>query len=128
MDVNMLNGNTLAFIGDAVFSLQVRNHFVDLGITNCNKLQKKTIEYVSAKGQCKILENLQTSNVLTEEELDIVRRGRNAKSSTSAKNADIITYRKATGFEALWGYLYLNEEYERLKYLFNKIIEEENNG
>lgn len=125
MNAKLINGNTLAFIGDAVFSLQVREFFVSKGIQKSNVLQRKTVELVSAKGQAKILKTLLDENLLSEEELEIVKRGRNTKSHSVAKNADILTYRNATGFEALWGFLYLDNRYDRLKELSMIIFEME---
>lgn len=125
MKPSLLNGNVLAFIGDAIYSLQVRSYFVEKEIFNTKKLQKLTTQLVSAKGQNKALHYLYEKNILNDEELEIVKRGRNAKSSSVAKNVDIQTYRNATGFEALWGYLYLNASYDRLQKLFSIIVEEE---
>ena len=82
---------------------------------------KFTIKYVSAKGQANILNNLIDNNHLTEEELEIVKRGRNYKRSSHPKHTDIITYKYSTGFEALIGYLYLSNNQNRLTEILNKI-------
>lgn len=122
--MNQLNGNVLAFIGDAVLSLQVREYLVSLNITNSDKLQKLSTQFVSAKAQATFIKRLIEDNILTEEELLFFRRGRNAKSQSVAKNQTIGDYRNATGFEALWGYLYLEKYYDRLEFLWNLFKEE----
>ncbi len=120
MDTKTINVQILALLGDAVFSLYIREELLKLGINNPKKLQAKSVEYVSAKGQVKILNELLEQNLLTEEELDIVKRGRNNKKESHPKNTEIITYKLSTGFEALLGDLYLNNK-ERLQEILNKI-------
>lgn len=88
-----------------------------------NRLHQVSKQYVSAKSQAQTLETLIDEDWFTEEELDILKRGRNAKSYTKAKNTDIQTYRKSSAIEAVLGYLYLEHNEERLKELLNKIIE-----
>ncbi len=116
-----MNVNTLAYLGDAVFELYVRNYLISKGIVNTNSLQKEAINYVSSKGQVAILNKLIEDNILTLEELEIVKRGRNNSKSTHPKNTDIITYKKATGFEALIGHLYLTNK-NRVNELLSKIL------
>lgn len=118
------SGNVLAFIGDAVLSLQVREHLVSLGLTKTKQLQETSTKYVSAKAQAQFVDFLISNNILTESEHLIFKRGRNAKSASMAKNAEVKDYRKATGLEALWGYLHLNDQQERLTSLWNMFIEE----
>lgn len=120
-EVVLENGNALAFVGDAVYSLLVREHFLRLGYHKPNVLQKKTVNFVSAKAQAKVLRTLMSEQYFSEMELEIIHRGRNAKSDSVAKNADIISYRLSTGFEALIGYLYLYGHKERLTQLWDKI-------
>lgn len=110
----------LAYLGDAVYELIVRNHLINKGIKNVNDLQKESLNYVSAKSQRIILERLIDENFLTEEELDIVKKGRNTKMHKS-KNTDIITYHKATGFECLIGYLYQKDK-KRLNEIMEKVL------
>ena len=110
MNTKLINIQVLALLGDAIYSLYIREELIKQGINNIEKLQKKQVEYVSAKGETKILNYLIDNNILTEEELDIVKRGRNNSRSFHPKNTDILTYKKATGFEALIGYLYLNDK------------------
>ena len=111
---------TLAYIGDAVFDLVIRTVVVERGNTSANKLHHKTVTYVNARVQARMIEALMDE--LTEEEQMIYKRGRNAKSYTTAKNATVIEYRKATGFEALCGYLYLTGKQERMLSLIKKAI------
>jgi len=126
-DPKILNSLALAYIGDAVFELYVRRHLLQRGVVRPNELQKEAIKYVSAKAQAEILHFFMEMEILSEKELAVVRRGRNAKSKTSPKNTDIQTYRHSTAFEALIGYLYLEEGFERLEELINqalKVIDE----
>jgi len=118
---NLLNGSALAFIGDAVLSLYVREYLLELGLTKAKDLQETSTKYVSAKAQSKFIQLLLTQNVLSEEELVIYKRGRNHRSDSIAKNADVITYRQATGFEALMGYWYLTQNETRLKQIWDQM-------
>lgn len=120
MNTKTINVQILALLGDAVFSLYIREKLLTIGINDPNILQKKSIEYVSAKGQVKILNNLIDNNILTEEEISIVKRGRNNKKDNHPKNTDIITYKLSTGFETLLGDLYLNNKV-RLEEILNLI-------
>ena len=122
MDVNLINIITLAYIGDAVYEVYIREHLIKKGIAKVEELQKEAVKYVSAKSQVKILTDLIDNNLLNEEELDIVMRGRNYKRTSHPKNTDIITYKLSSGFEAMIGYLYLNNEKERLNVIMNYIL------
>lgn len=120
------SGNVLAFIGDGVLTLQVREYLVEKGITNTKHLQEKSVAFVSAKAQANFIQYLLDKKVLNDTEISMFKRGRNAKSQSMAKNADMMSYRLATGFEALWGYLYLNKETARLEELwtlFKEMVE-----
>lgn len=124
MEIVPYNGNTLAYIGDAVMSLQVRNYLVsEKNLQKPNVLQKESVKFVSAKSQAAFLNKMIEENILNEHELLIVKRGRNAKSDSVAKNVDVVTYRIATGLEALWGYLYISNQHERLDELWKYIIQ-----
>lgn len=124
MEIVPYNGNTLAYVGDAVLSLQVRNYLVkEKNIQKPNLLQKESVKFVSAKAQAKFLTQMMEEGILSEEELTIVKRGRNAKSDSVAKNVDVVTYRIATGMEALWGYLYLSDRQDRLEELWQYILQ-----
>lgn len=124
MEIVPYNGNTLAYVGDAVLSLQVRTYLVEeRNIQKPNVLQKESVKFVSAKAQALYLQKLLDENKLNEEEVNIVKRGRNAKSDSVAKNVDVVTYRIATGLEALWGWLYLSGRKERLEELWRYWLE-----
>ncbi|MCC0633751.1 MULTISPECIES: ribonuclease III domain-containing protein [unclassified Clostridioides] len=111
----------LAYLGDTVYETYIREHLIRQNTQRkVNDLHKLAIKYVKAKAQASIIHEIESE--LTEEESKIYKRGRNQKSNTSPKNADIIDYKHATGFEALVGYLYLNNEIERLQYIINKGI------
>lgn len=106
---------TLAFVGDAVYSLYVRERLVLSTDFSTGTLQKLTSSEVSAHGQSELLAKLQP--LFTEEEDDIFRRGRNAKKATRSKNASVAEYNRSTGFEAVLGYLYLTGQYQRISEL-----------
>ncbi|CCL67426.1 TPA: Mini-ribonuclease 3 [Clostridioides difficile] len=111
----------LAYLGDTVYETYIREYLIRQNTQRkVNDLHKLAIKYVKAKAQATIIHEVEIE--LTEEESKIYKRGRNQKSNTSPKNADIIDYKHATGFEALVGYLYLNNEIERLQYIINKGI------
>ncbi|MBR4719850.1 MAG: ribonuclease III [Lachnospiraceae bacterium] len=114
MDVNSYSPLSLAFIGDSVFDLVVKT--VIVGRANCpaNVLHRRTSNIVKAESQSRMAQWYIDNNILSEEENNIFRRGRNAKSVTTAKNASIADYRRATGVEALIGYLYLMGRTDRL--------------
>ena len=122
MDLNLINVITLAYIGDAVYEVYVREYLIKTGIAKVEELQKESVKYVSAKSQCKILSYLMDNNLLTEIELDVVKRGRNYKRTSHPKNTDIITYKMSSGFEAMIGYLYLNNDKDRLNEIINYIL------
>ncbi len=123
MNTIEINIISLAYLGDSVYELFIRENLLKRGIAKVEDLMKESIKYVSAKNQSKILRRLIDNNILTEQEKDIVNRGRNYKRSSHPKNTDIITYKMSTGFEALIGYLYL-ENKDRLQELLNIIMEE----
>lgn len=126
MNNKLLNPLTLAYMGDAVLDQHVRAYIVLKLKAKPNRLHQEAKRYVSAKSQAQTLEVLLEIEWFTDEELDIVRRGRNAKSYTKAKNTDIQTYRKSSGLEAVIGYLYLEKEQERLTALLECIIQNVN--
>ncbi|MGN1151702.1 MAG: Mini-ribonuclease 3 [Lachnospiraceae bacterium] len=120
VDIRTYSPLTLAYIGDAIYDLVIRTIVVERGNRSANHLHKKTVTYVNARVQAKMMDVLEEE--LTEEEQAVYHRGRNAKSYTSAKNASIIEYRKATGLEALCGYLYLQGEQERMLILIRTAL------
>lgn len=112
---------TLAYIGDAVYEVVIRNIVISKGNKAIEKIHKKSVSYVNAKRQADIIDALKES--LSDEEMSIYKRGKNAKTASSAKNASLKDYHKATGFEALIGYLYLMGQTERMLELIKKGIE-----
>ena len=124
VDPKQLNGLALAYMGDAVYEQAVREHLIYSGKTKPNRLHVSATGYVSAKAQAYLIEKMAGQEMLTDEEMDYYKRGRNAKSYSKAKNADSKTYSQSTGFEALIGFLYLTGKTERLKELISWCIEE----
>lgn len=118
-DIIMLSPLQLAYIGDAVYELLVRTYLLKKKIP-VNMLHRTTIGYVKAKAQADTVHIL--DEILDEKEKSMVRKGRNAKSNTVPKNADLIDYKYATGLETLFGYLYLTEQDNRIDELFGEII------
>ena len=114
---------SLAFLGDAVFSLFMREHVMKAGNMSARKLHDMTVKLVSANAQEKAILQIIEEKMLSDEETDVYRRGENAKVDTHAKNASLITYHRATGFEAVFGWLYRKEEQERIEELLTKAIE-----
>ena len=110
-DIRTYSPLTLAYIGDAIYELVIRTILVEKGNTQVNKLHKRASRLVKASAQSAMIEKLKP--YLTEEEMGVFKRGRNAKAATMAKNATMSDYRRATGFEALMGYLYLTVQWER---------------
>lgn len=119
IDLQQLNALALAYMGDSVFDTYVRYRLIASGKVRPHELHKKATSYVSAKAQAIVINCLLTSDFLTEEEVAVVMRGRNAKPGNVRKNTDLKTYRQSTAFEALIGFLYLLNRYERL----NEVIE-----
>jgi len=120
--MSQLSGTTLAYIGDAIFEVLIREHLINAGYQKVDNLHKEAIKFTSAKGQ-KIGYDI-ISEVLSEKEVSIFKRGRNANSDRKAKNATLAEYKTATGLEALFGYLYLEKNNDRISELLNKIINE----
>ena len=109
-----MNSLTLAYIGDAVYELYIRNYLINKGIIKINDLQKEAIKYVSAKSQNIFIQKMIENNFLTDEEINIYKTARNHKQNHKPKNTDIITYKNATGLEAIIGYLYINNKNDRI--------------
>ena len=119
--VRLISPVVLAYIGDAIYEVAVRQYLISLPNLRPNHLHRSATGFVSAKAQCAILHFLDP--MLTEEERDIARQGRNAKSGTVPKNADVVEYRHATAFECLIGYLYYTGQQERIQKLVDSGIE-----
>ena len=113
-DVKQLNALGLAYMGDAVLEQKIREHLLRSGRVKPNTLHREATRYVSAKAQSMVVHRMMDENYLTEEELAVFRRGRNAKSGSVPKNTDVQTYRNSSGFEAVLGSLYLLNELERV--------------
>ena len=122
MNVNLINASVLAYLGDAVYEVEVRKYLLEKKANNVNELQKEAVNYVSAIEQAKILEKLLKKNILTEEELSTVSRARNYRPNSKPKHVSIITYKKATALEALIGMLYLNENRQRINEIMKEIL------
>ena len=123
MDIREINVLVLAYLGDSVYEVYVRRHLIEKHIANVNDLQNESLNYVSAKSQAAILKKLIENNILNEKELDVVRRGRNCKNTRHPKSCDALTYKHATAFETLIGYLYISDEKDRLNEIIKYIFE-----
>lgn len=128
LQYEQMNGLSLAYIGDAIYELEVRQHLLSLGLTKVNDLQKRSKHYVSAKAHAALFDLMITDNLLTDTELNYFKRGRNAKSHTKAKNTDVVSYRVSTGVEALFGFLYLSQQHDRIQSLMTWIFEQVESG
>lgn len=124
MNINEVNILALAYLGDSVFELRVREYLIKSKIYKVNNIQTKSLNYVTAKNQCKFINYLLDNNYLYEDEIDIVKRGRNASVYSHPKNTDIVTYKWATACECLFGYLFLLNKNERIDELMKIILEE----
>jgi len=122
MEIKEINALALAYLGDAIYEIYIRKYLIDNGIVKVKELQQEAIKYVSANGQAKYLKKLIEQNYFTEEEINIINRGRNHKSSRHPKSTDIITYKYATGFETLLGYLYLENRIDRINDIMKEIV------
>lgn len=120
---SLYNPLTLAYLGDAVLDLYVRDYIVRQKNKKPNELHRLSTRYVSAKSQGQTYEALLEMNFFTDEEKDILMRGRNAKSHTKAKNTDVVTYKKSTALEAVIGFLHLSGDQTRLQSLLDTIIQ-----
>lgn len=121
MKPNDCSGRTLAFLGDAVWSLAVRAYLVEEGKNRGTQLQKLSISYVSAKAQASFYQALHDEGFFREEEEETYRRGRNGNAGTVPHNTDVGTYRMSTGFEAILGALYLEKNEERIREIWLKV-------
>ncbi len=118
-EINVL---VLAYLGDTIYENYVRRYLIDKGIANVNDLQSESIKYVSAKNQSNYIKEMIDKKFFSEEELDIIKRARNYKTTSHPKNCDIVTYKYATGLEALIGYLELEDNKERINSIMNYIL------
>lgn len=123
LDVKQMKSLALAYIGDAVYELHVRDHLLQTGQVKPNQLHQQAVTFVSAKAQATIILHWLDVEVLTAEEESVVRRGRNAKSGSVPKHTSIQVYRYSTGFEALIGYHYLLGNQDRLTDLLIEAVQ-----
>ncbi len=121
-DFKTLGGLSLAFVGDAVYELFIRKYILSKGEARVKDLHKATVKLVNADFQADMVDVLMP--ILTEEEISVFKRGRNAHSGHTPKNKSEAQYHKSTGFEALIGYLYLKKDFERLNVIFSVISEQ----
>ena len=128
INYQQLNGLDLAYYGDAIYEVYIRQHLLAKGITKPYLLQRTAKNYVSAKAHAAIYALMDADGFLTEEEQTYFKRGRNANSHTKAKNTDTVTYRISTGFEALIGYLAASEQNERLDELVAWVYQQVESG
>ena len=120
LEINVL---VLAYLGDTIYEDYVREYLILKGISNVDALQKEAVTYVSAASQASFLQKMIESNFLEDNELDIVKRARNYKTTSHPKSCDIVTYKYATGLEALIGYLRLDSKKERIDEIMNFILD-----
>ena len=119
--VENINVLALAYLGDSIYEVFIREYLLEKGIVKVNDLQKEAISYVSAKKQSKYLMNMMEANFFLDSEIDIIKRARNHKSHAS-KSTDIRTYKNSTGLEALIGYLYLTKNEKRIEEIMKSIV------
>ena len=124
MNVLEINVLVLAYLGDTIYENYVRKYLIEKGISNVKDLQKEAISYVSANAQANYLSKMIDSNYLSDDELDVVKRARNYKTTSHPKSCDIVTYKYATGLEALIGFLDLTNNKERIDEIMNFIFSE----
>ena len=122
MNVLEVSSLALAYLGDSIYESYIREYLIKKGISHVNDLQVESLNYVSAKSQARILKDLMDKNIFTEEELSVIKRARNTKSKSHPKSCDIITYQHATSLEALFGYLKLKKNEERIEEIISKIL------
>jgi len=124
MNVLEINVLVLAYLGDTIYENYVRRFLINNGIGNVNDLQTASISYVSAKAQAGFVMKMLQEEFFTEEEVSVIKRARNYKSNSHPKNCDVVTYKYATGLEAVIGYLELLGRRERIDEIMNKILED----
>lgn len=122
MNVLEINVLVLAYLGDTIYENYVRKYLISKNIPNVNELQKEAIKYVSAVNQARFLQELMNNNFFFDDEINVIKRARNYKSSSHPKNCDIVTYKHATALEAVIGYLSLSNKEDRIKELMQVIL------
>lgn len=119
LEVNVL---VLAYLGDTIYEDYIRKFLINKKIGNVNDLQKEAVNYVSAVNQARFLQELMDEEFFNDDEISVIKRARNYKSSSHPKNCDIVTYKHATALEALIGYLELTNNRERIDEIMEKIL------
>ena len=122
IDMNNINALVLAYLGDSIYEIMVRKYLINKGIAKVKDLQRESIKYVSASSQANFLKEMMDNNYFNDEELRIIMNARNHKNNHKPRNCDIITYKYATGLEALIGYLYLNNKIDRIDEIMQCIL------
>lgn len=122
MNINEINPAVLAYVGDAIYELLIRKYLLQKNILKVDTLQKEAVKYVSAEAQEKLLDLILSLNILDSNELYTVNRSKNYKPNSKPRHASILTYKKATALEALFGKLYLEHNECRIEEIFNIII------
>ncbi len=122
MQTQNINVLALAYLGDAIYEIYIREYLLNKNIVKVKELQEEAIKYVSAKSQSEFLKKIIENNFLNEEEITIIKRARNHKSHKAPKGTNIITYKNSTGLEALIGYLYLNKKRNRIEEIMKYIV------
>ena len=117
-----MNALTYAYLGDSIYEIYVRKYLISKNIVKVKDLQKESIKYVSANSQASFLKNMLDNNFFNEEEVKIIMNARNHKNNHKPRNSDIITYKYATGLEALIGYLYVNDNKKRIDEIMQFIL------
>ena len=124
MKVVEINSLVLAYLGDTIYENYVRRFLIYKGLAHVDQLQKEAVKYVSAQNQAAYLKSMISQNFLLEQELEIVKRARNYKTTSHPKSCDIVTYKYATGLEALIGYLSLENKNDRINEIMKFILED----
>lgn len=125
MQTREVNVLVLAYLGDTIYENYIRRYLIKKGIANVNDLQKEAVNFVSAKSQAGFLMKMIDSAFLSDEEITVVKRARNYKTTSHPKNCDIVTYKYATGLESLIGYLELENKKERIDEIMHFILGDE---
>lgn len=122
MNIKQINIAILAYLGDSVYELEIRNFLINNKKMKVHDLQKESLKYVSAVSQAKILDKLISIGILTSDEIELIKRARNYKPNSKPRYTEIKLYKKATALEVLFGFLYLNNNYDRIKQIIKEIV------
>lgn len=115
MEVITVNSVAFAYLGDAIYELEIRKYLINKGLVKVNDMQNEAIKYVSAESQASYLKKLLDKNIFNEEELEVIKNARNSKIHSKPKSCDVLTYKHATALEALFGYYYLKNNYGKIE-------------